>query len=268
VLAHTARLVSDPKRRFIETGQFIIDVMTPGGLEPDAAGSRDIRHVRLMHASARHLLLDVLDDVVRTPFDVARSGYPINQEDLLGTLFTFSLIGLHVLERGGVRVSADHAEAYVHTWNVIGHLMGIRDDLLPLTRADAEIVFDRIRRRNYASSRSGQELTAAAIEVMQELLGLRVLRGLPAAGIREYLGPEVAGLLGVRKAPLSRLLFVPPRAFNYWSYRINKDSRVARGLTQWAGRRMFRGFLAFERGGDTRPAFELPDALREQLRLR
>src|SRR3954471_4851416 len=62
VLTHTARLVSDPKRRFLETGQFIIDVMTPGGLAPDADGSRDIRHVRLLHAAARHLLLDTIDD--------------------------------------------------------------------------------------------------------------------------------------------------------------------------------------------------------------
>lgn len=56
VLTHTARLVSDAKRRFLETGQFIIDVMTPGSLDADGDGGRDIRHVRLMHASVRHLL--------------------------------------------------------------------------------------------------------------------------------------------------------------------------------------------------------------------
>ena len=92
VLTQTTRLVSDAKRRFLETGQFIIDVMTPGGLEPDGAGLRDIRHVRLMHASARHLLSH--DDVPgQRPFDTAVYGVPVNQEDLLGTLFTFSLVG-------------------------------------------------------------------------------------------------------------------------------------------------------------------------------
>jgi hypothetical protein len=267
-LTHTARLVSDPRRRFLETGQFIIDVMTPGGLEPDADGSRDIRHVRLMHAAARHLLTDPRDLPGTVPFDVAKFGEPINQEDLLGTLFTFSVIGLQVLERGGVRVTDDDAECYVHTWSVIGHLMGIRADLLPLSRTDAAIVFARIQRRNYMRSAAGQELTTAAIEVMQDLLALRFLRGVPAAGIREYLGNEIADLLAVPKAQVTRLVFLPPRWLNQWSYRMQKDSRVARALAQRLGRRLFRGFLAYERGGEARPSFALTDALKEQLKLK
>ena len=267
VLTHTARLVSDPKRRFLETGQFIIDVMTPGGLEPDATGSRDIRHVRLMHAAARHLLTDPLDVGAAVPFDVETFGVPINQEDLLGTLFTFSIIGLQVLERGGVRIADDDAECYVHLWSVIGHFMGIRDDLLPLDRTDAATVFVRIQRRNYARSDAGRELTAAAIEVMQELLALRVLRGVPAAGIREYLGSDVADLLGVPRAHVTRAVFLLPRWFNRWSYKVQKDSRLARAVTERLGCRLFRGFLAYERDGEARPSFEVTDALKKQLRL-
>lgn len=267
VLTHTARLLSDPKRRFIETGQFIIDVMTPGSLEPQATGSRDIRHVRLMHAAVRHLLTTPVDDDGMPPFDVARFGHPINQEDLLGTLFTFSLIGLRVLDRVGVRVSNDDAESYVHLWNVVGHLLGVRSDLLPLCRADAEVVFDHIQQRNYASSVAGRELTAAAIAVMQELLSARFLRGVPAAGMRELLGNDVADLLGVPRTRATSLLLLPPRWFNQWSYRVEKDSRLARSLAERAGRRLFRGFLAYERGSGTRPDFELSDALKEQLRL-
>jgi hypothetical protein len=265
VLARTARLVSDPKRRFMETGQFILDVMTPGGLEPGGAGSRDIRHVRLIHAATRRLLTDPDDDSALSSFDVATFGAPINQEDLLGTLFTFSIIGLQVLDRGGVRVSDDDAEAYVHMWNVIGHLMGVRPDLLPLDRRDSEVVFERIQRRNYATSDAGRELTAAAIEAMQDLLALRILRGVPAAGIREYLGRDLSDLLGVPRAGLTKLLFVPPRWFNQWSYRLEKDSRLARALHERVGRRLFRGFVAYERGG--RPPFQLSEGLQVQLGL-
>jgi hypothetical protein len=267
VLTHTSRLLSDPKRRFIETGQFIIDVMTPGGLEPLADGSRDIRHVRLMHAAVRQLLITQVPDDGMPPFDVARFGHPINQEDLLGTLFTFSLIGLRVLDRVGVRVSNDDAEAYVHVWNVIGHLLGVRSDLLPLGRADAEVVFERIQRRNYSPSEAGREHTAAAIAVMQDLLSARILRGVPAAGMRELLGHDIADLLGVPRTRATRMFLLPPRWFNQWSYRLEKDSRLARSLGERAGRRLFRGFLEYERGGGTRPTFELTDALKEQLRL-
>ena len=267
VLTHTTRLVSDAKRRFLETGQFIIDVMTPGGLEPDGGGLRDIRHVRLMHASARHLLSHH-DVPGQPPFDTATFGVPVNQEDLLGTLFTFSLVGLQVLDRGGVRLSIDDKEAYVHAWNVIGHGMGIRDDLLPLGLHDSETVFARIQHRAYQRSDAGAHLTAAAISVMQELLGLRILRGIPAAGIREYLGDEVADLLAVPRAGVSRLVFVPDRWLNELATRMQRDSILARKLSASLGRRFFRGFLAYERDGAHRPEFELTDAIAEQLRLR
>lgn len=267
VLIQTGRLAgSDAKRRFLETGQFIIDVMTPGGLDPGGAGASDIRHVRLMHASARHLLLH--HDVPGAPeFDVERLGVPLNQEDLLGTLFTFSLVGLHVLERSGVQLPPDDQEAYVHAWNVIGHGMGLRDDLLPLDRADAEVVFARIKRRAYRESDAGRVLTAAAIEVMQDLLGLRALRGFPAAGIREYLGKDVAKLLGVPRADATRLLFVPARALSRLGARMERSSPTAQRFSAAVGRRLFKGFLEYERHGEHRPGFELNEALAAQLRL-
>jgi hypothetical protein len=102
---------------------------------------------------------------------------------------------------------------------------------------------------------------------MQQLLDLRLLRGVPAAGIREYLGSDIATLLGVPPARMARLLFLPPRWFNQWSYRVQKDSRVARAVSQRVGRRLFRGFLSYERAGASRPSFELSEALKEQLGL-
>ena len=267
VLVHTGRLAgSDAKRRFLETGQFIIDVMTPGSLDEGGGGASDIRHVRLMHASARHLLAH--HDVPGSPtFDVEALGRPLNQEDLLGTLFTFSLIGLQVLERSGVRLPSEDKEAYVHAWNVVGHGMGIRDDLLPLDVADATEVFARIRARAYGESPAGRHLTAAAIEVMQDLLGLRLLRGLPAAGIREYLDKEVADLLGVPKANATRLVFVPARWFGQLASQMQRDSRLARRFSASIGRRLFKGFLEYERHGEHRPGFELNEALAAQLGL-
>lgn len=267
VLVQTGRLAgSDAKRRFLETGQFIIDVMTPGGLDPGGPGASDIRHVRLMHASARHLLRH--HDVPGAPvFDVDRLGVPLNQEDLLGTLFTFSLIGLQVLERSGVQLPVADQEAYVHAWNVVGHGMGIRDDLLPLDRTDAQVVFERIQRRAYDASDAGRLLTAAAIEVMQDLLGVRLLRGFPAAGIREYLGKDIAKLLGVPRADATRLLFVPARALSRIGARMERDSPAARRFSAAIGRRLFKGFLAYERHGEHRPGFELNEALAAQLRI-
>jgi hypothetical protein len=57
VLYLTARLDTDARRRVMETGQFLIDVLAVGGLDDEQGkGRRTIQRVRLMHAAVRHLI--------------------------------------------------------------------------------------------------------------------------------------------------------------------------------------------------------------------
>jgi hypothetical protein len=80
----TARLDTDARRRVMETGQFLIDVLTVGGLGEHGKGRRTIQRVRLMHAAVRHLIKarNELTPGMWHP----DWGTPINQEDLAGTL--------------------------------------------------------------------------------------------------------------------------------------------------------------------------------------
>jgi len=55
VLYETARLQTDARRRVFESGQFLMDVMKPGGLAPGGDGIRTIQRVRLMHAAVRQV---------------------------------------------------------------------------------------------------------------------------------------------------------------------------------------------------------------------
>ncbi len=193
-LARTARLTGKPKRRYVETGQMIINAMTPGALETGALGYKTIRHVRLMHAAVRHLLLHGKD--LRSPagdpieaWDDAL-GVPLNQEDLIGCLFSFSVVGIDSLRRSGVRVNDSEAEAYIHAWNLVGHQLGIRSDLLPLDWADSEAIWGNIKARAYAESDAGRELTAAAIECMRDLIRIAPLGG--------FLRPASATISAIR----------------------------------------------------------------------
>ena len=86
VIYRTAQLYTNPRRRIVETSQMIIDVMQEGGLEPGGYGVRTAQKVRLMHAGVRHLLL-------QRDWNPAW-GVPINQEDLAGTLASFSAMVL------------------------------------------------------------------------------------------------------------------------------------------------------------------------------
>ncbi len=264
VLERTAQLVSHPKRRFLETGQFVLDVMTKGGLDDDGAGVADIRHVRLMHAAVRHMLQHEDHEEFLEGWDPA-DGTPLNQEALLATQFTFSVVGLRSLQRFGVNVSDRDKEAYIHLWSVIGHMMGVRDDLLPLDFADSSTVWDRITAKEYGRSPGGTLLTQSAIEVMRQLIPGRWLDGLPATGIRFLLGNDTADLLDVPKADWTRLLFVPGRAMGGLMSRFERDSFTGATITSVLGRIAFREFLVAERRPSGRPGFEVPEEMQRAL---
>jgi ER-bound oxygenase mpaB/B'/Rubber oxygenase, catalytic domain len=266
VLERTAQLVSHPKRRFLETGQFVLDVMTKGGLDKGRTGAADIRHVRLMHAAVRHMLQHEDHEHALTGWN-PKSGVPLNQEALLATQFTFSIVGLRSLQRFGVNLSDRDKEAYTHLWSVIGHLMGVRDDLLPLDYTDSSTVWDRITAKEYGSSVGGTLLTRHAIEVMRQLIPGRWLDGLPASGIRFLLGDVTADLLEVPPANWTRVLFVPGRALGGVMERFEIDSVAGGAIIRMLGRTAFREFLVAERHPAGRPGFEVPEEMQRILKM-
>jgi ER-bound oxygenase mpaB/B'/Rubber oxygenase, catalytic domain len=254
VLGLTARLETDAKRRLNETAQFHLDVMESGGLEYGAQGFSDVRHVRLMHAAVRWLI----EHDPRAHWDPAW-GIPINQEDLLETLLTFTEIVFEVFDRTGIVYSEQEADDYLHTWSVIGYHLGIRPDLLPLTRAQTSVLMPRVRRRQFGASQSGRELTEALLDQGRRLAPPG-LRGLPATTIRFYVGDEAADLLGVPPADWTRVLFGPLADV---SRRLSVERLHRRVLTKLSDRIGF-GMLSLavhaERYGG-RPAFQVPTSL-------
>ncbi len=254
VLGLTARLETDTKRRLNETAQFHLDVMEPGALHADGRGSADIRHVRLMHAAVRWLI----QKDPRVDWQPAW-GTPINQEDLLETLLTFTEIVFEVFDRTGIVYSEEDADAYLHTWSLIGHYLGIRDDLLPLTRSQTSVLMPIVRRRQFGPSQPGPILMAALLE-QGTRLAPPGLRGLPAATVRYYIGDATADLLDVPKANWTKNLFGPLAEL---SRRVSLE-KVHRRLLQAVSEKIGFGMLSLavqaERGGD-RPAFEVPTSL-------
>jgi hypothetical protein len=265
-LMRTARMTNDPKRRILETGQMVIEAMSPRSLVPGGRGYVVIRHIRLMHAAVRYSLrdpqsVDSVSGATIPPWDDS-FGVPINQEDLLGTMLAFSVMGLKSLSLMGISLSDLDAEAYVHVWSLIGHQLGIRDDLLPLNFADASIVAERIFERQSAPSEAGRELTTNTIAAMQDLLKVRFLRGLVPSGIRFFLGETTADLLGVPASNWTKVVF---RLMRYVDGPLEWTSKWLPGLRSLSsaiGRRVVMSLELVERGPG-RPQFEITDELRQ-----
>ncbi len=259
VLYRTAYLAKRPNRRLFETTQMVVDVMTPGGLGPKGKGIRTAQKVRLMHAAVRHL---IQNDPERL-WDSAKLGVPINQEDLAGTLMTFSEVVLQGLTALHIRYDEEGAAAYLDAWRAIGHIMGVRPEMIPDSLAEATLLTTTIHDRQIAPSDEGRLMTAALLEMMEANVPLKIFDDIPASLMRLLFEgyPGVADGLGIPEHVLEDKLVAIATSIG---------GRIASLIDAEAHRhRLLRGMsLAFiqfwinvDRGGN-RTNFTIPDSLK------
>jgi hypothetical protein len=261
VLHRTAYLAKRPNRRLFETAQFIVDVLSPGGLAKGGAGLRTALKVRLMHAAIRHLIL--ADTTNKWPIDDL--GVPINQEDLLGTLMTFTWLILDGLARLGVKLTVEEQQAYLDTWLAVGTLMGIEPQLLPATVEDAKALTELIERRQVAESPEGREMMQALLGMMTSNLPA-MFSTMPSCMIREFLPPDVATFLGVPSHKLEEtMLRLTDEALRPLQRFINREAKRS-ALVRTFSIHMLRWMLKVELDGQ--PArFALPDSLQQDWQI-
>jgi len=188
VLTFSRRLDHDAVRRVGETAQFVLAVMAPGSLHQRGRGIRKIQKVRLLHAAIRHLVS------ASGRWDTATDGIPICQEDLVGTLMSFTCVVVDALRKLGVRVDDREAEDYYYRWRVIGEMMGIAPGAIPADLAHARELTEAIARRNHRRSPEGIEMTRALFELHAASLPVGFAGAAPALA-RFLLGDEVAALV-------------------------------------------------------------------------
>ena len=105
-----------------------------------------------------------------SPWNFAKFGHPINQEDLAYTLLTFGLLIPRGLKHWGVPVSNQEQEGFLHLWKVIGHTMGIRPELLTDNWEEAELLYALILKRQAGHSEAGVILTESLMSFLNDYL--------------------------------------------------------------------------------------------------
>ncbi len=257
VLNLTDRLETNPTRRILETAQLLVDVMTPGGLiSGQGRGRRTVQKVRLMHAAVRLL-------AKTSPSWNMAWGLPINQEDLAGTLMSFSWVGLDGLRKLGVDLEEEERESYLHLWNVVGHLLGVRRELLPRNEARAQALTHAIARHQFGPSEAGRLLTQALVKLTGYGMPGNAFEHLAPVLIRYFLGERWAGDLGYPDAPRFELLGGLFRMLNYQVTEMMERSPALSALAELAGKKMVEAALFMVRGGN-RPSFSLPLELQQK----
>lgn len=114
-------------RRLNETLEMVIDCMdNEDCLQPGQIGWTSVLKVRLLHSSVRRKLLS-------KEWDSTSYGLPINQEDLMATLLSFSVNVLYSMRVLGAQLSDYDELAYLHLWRYVGYLIGVKEQYNPCT---------------------------------------------------------------------------------------------------------------------------------------
>lgn len=166
-------------RRLMETAQMVMNVMSPGGLDPKGDGVITVKKVRLYHAAIRYFLLHKEMFPTQEAWDVDKYGYPINQEEMAGTLMAFSALVIKGLDQIGLHLSKEEKDAYIHCWNIVGHFIGLDPRLYPQNYEEGWELGVEIIRRNYDNSMEGKVLTQSLIDCSKNFIPGKFFDGLP-----------------------------------------------------------------------------------------
>ncbi|MFD2524077.1 oxygenase MpaB family protein [Emticicia soli] len=191
VLYLSERIRKDTYNRLIETGSFLKAVMNYDNWTSQRIFAICTK-VRLMHAAIRYFTLH------SQQWDMAW-GYPINQEDMLGTNLAFSLVVLKGMRKLGYSIDNAYQRAYLHTWNAIGFLLGVDKAILLANEQDAIGVERLIAARQFRQSAESQALTDSLMKAIRNISPNELTANLLQAQSRFLLGEKYAEMLGVKE---------------------------------------------------------------------
>ncbi|TMS50981.1 oxygenase MpaB family protein [Mycobacterium sp. DBP42] len=130
-LLRTGALEKGSNKRFAETMQWAMDVISDGGLEPFGVGYRSTLHVRLIHAFVRRHVAAMPD------WRGDEWGLPVNQTDMAATLVG-ALVAPPVAALGmGILPAPGELDAIAHLTRYVGWLIGVEDEWLPRSFRDS-----------------------------------------------------------------------------------------------------------------------------------
>ena len=211
VLYMSERIKNDTYKRLTETGSFLKAVMNYDNWKSNRIFAICLK-VRLLHASIRYFTLH------SKKWDLAW-GYPINQEDMLGTNLAFSLVVLRGLEKLGYSIDKTYEDAYINIWNVIGFLLGVKQEIMPKNYVEALKIDKQIADRQFRQSVEGQELTASLMQVIRSFAPNDITADLLQSQSRMLLGEKYAQMLGIAETNFPNALL---KVYNITSVLISK----------------------------------------------
>ncbi|MEU2344107.1 oxygenase MpaB family protein [Streptomyces sp. NPDC013082] len=180
---------ADMKDRAAKTFTFGYDLSQLDAFKPTGQFVVTANKTRLVHGAVRHLL-------PQSPHwrAVTDQSVPISAADIL---VTFHSLGTFVRRRlldWKVPMSAADQEAFLHSWQVALHLLGVPDEYIPKTWAAAEAQSAQVLTPILAPTPEGLDLAEVLLGLTAEI-DLGVTRGFLNEFVRYVLSNEVGDWL-------------------------------------------------------------------------
>jgi hypothetical protein len=161
VLGSTRMLPQYPHRRILATMDFVLDVMAPDALEPTGCGIRSIQKLRLVHAFIRariNLKSDQDSGKSSNKNDMEIDtdywgggiwqkdiwGLPINQQDMIFAIHTFSMEVIDGLTNTDEDFDISTKNDYYYAWHLFGKALGVDDAINPDNYTDGKKLQEQI----------------------------------------------------------------------------------------------------------------------------
>ncbi|GAB2828109.1 oxygenase MpaB family protein [Actinocorallia aurea] len=187
---------ADMRDRITKTAKLGYDVGSKNAFAPDGEMIVTCVKTRLAHAGVRHLL-------PKSPHwtNVADEEIPISQADIMVTWHSLPTTVMQNLKAWKVPIPDDESEAFLHSWQVTAHLLGVLDEYIPNSWAEADAQAAQVLTPILAATPEGIKLADILLNLASFIDGAVLSKPVLAGLTRFILGDEIAADLKIQKTP-------------------------------------------------------------------
>ncbi|GLZ13337.1 secreted protein [Actinomadura sp. NBRC 104425] len=250
---------ADMKDRITKTAKLGYDIGTSNAYKPDGEMIVTCVKTRLAHAGVRHLL-------PQSPHwtKVADEEIPISQRDMMVTWHSLPTTVMQNLKKWKVPIPEAESEAFLHSWQVAAHMLGIKDEYIPKSWDEANAQAKQVLDPLLAPTPEGIKLADMLLNLGAQLDFGLVTKPVLGALTRYVLGDQIADWLKIPRDPLWDPIFEtawePFIAIREGLLSLEKAPGVVQ-KAYWAFDEILRlGILLYLSEGDLPISIQIPDA--------
>jgi hypothetical protein len=191
---------ADMQSRAAKTFTFGYDLGDLNAYEPTGQFLVTANKTRMVHAAVRHLL-------PQSPSwkAVSDEKVPITNGDILITFHSTGTFAHKKLHEWKVPISPADDAAFLHSWQVALHLLGVRDEYIPSSWADAEAQSAQVLTPILTMTPEGRSLAQVLLALPDKIDVVGVTNGFVHEFVRYLIGDQICDWLRLPRDYVSAL---------------------------------------------------------------